>query len=170
MSILAQAGSLARLDDDLMEALTEWALMLEESRQPTGWQRPTGNDLEALVRRYVFHVELTFGDVPRATRGDLGNPALPVVTYVFAGTLVTEEAVSRAGVGGLNRQQYELVVHAANRRTQSDNDPLHEHGVLEQADLLAGLLRQSKFRVTFQPEGGSRDDGEHTVGIFAERG
>ena len=167
---MSRAGSLARLDDDLTEALTEWALMIEESRQPAGWRRPTGADLKLLVDRYVFHVELTFGDVPRPNIADLGNPRPPVVTYVFAGTLVNEEAVSVAGVGGLNRQQYEIVVHAATRRAAAAADPLHEQGAIEQADLLAGLLRQKKFRVTFQPEGGSRDAGEHTVGIFAERG
>ena len=167
--MMERKTSLARTDDDLMTALTNWTAMLEESRTGT---LPTGNTLTDAVARTVFHVELTFGDVrDRPVAADLpGSPDLPVVTYVYVGTFVAEEAVSRAGAGALERHQYELVVHAANRRTEKpESDPLYQYGVLELADLLSGVLREQGFRVTFQPEGRSRDDSEFTVGVFAER-
>lgn len=140
-------GTVSRVDDDLLAALTAWAAEV----------RP--NDRFEDV---VFHVELTFGDVQRRFDRLPADTELPALTYVYAGTLSVEEAISTGFAGGLTRHQYELVVHSKDRRGM-------DAGAFELADVLVGNLREQGFRVTFQPEGRSRDEGEYTVGVFAEK-
>lgn len=168
-------GSLSRTDDDLLAGVLAWAKAVDDDWRNAQQPPVRAKSDEELLERYVFHVELTYADVSQRFGRLPPDTELPVVTYVYAGTVVTEEAISVGKVGGAYRHQYELVVHQSGRgddpgrRTQSSAAGLHESGSFELADLLAGLLREQRFRVTFQPEGAARDASEHTVGVFAER-